>query len=230
MPPWTTTLGFTFLVLLPAALVYHKLLRPWHLCWGTIADEASRRLPADDIVRQSHPPATRAITIRDASSAIWPWLVQMGQGRGGFYSYSWLENLTGAGIRNATRIVPEWQRLKVGDAIPLHPRLPPLRVAEMVPNQLLVLQFSSQTGGSADERPSQQILWTWTFVLQGQNEDETRLLVRTRSCWGQRWPGTLCYYLLLEPGHFVMERRMLRTIRQRVESCRNSAGGEPQVG
>lgn len=94
------------------AILYHLVIRPWHLRWGTIDDEATRALPGDDFAPESNPPATHAISINASAKEVWPWLVQMGQGRGGFYSYTWLENLIGCQIKNANEIVPDWQHLE----------------------------------------------------------------------------------------------------------------------
>lgn len=84
-------------------------------------------MPCDELVEHPKLNATHAITIDAPASAVWPWLVQMGQTRGGFYSYAWLENLVGCHMHNADQIHPEWQDLKVGDQVWLHPKAPPLR-------------------------------------------------------------------------------------------------------
>jgi hypothetical protein len=83
-----------------------------------------RPLPGDGLVTDPRGRTTRAISIRASAAEVWPWLVQIGQGRGGFYSFTWLENLAGCHITNAERTVPEWQGVKVGDPIALHPKAP----------------------------------------------------------------------------------------------------------
>ncbi|MEK8226829.1 hypothetical protein NKG05_13190 [Oerskovia sp. M15] len=90
-------------------------------------------LPGDELVPAADVVATRAITIAAPPREVWRWVLQLGQGRGGFYSYEWLENLVGCEIRNADRIEPQWQRLAVGDEVRLHPAVA-LRVAAIVPN------------------------------------------------------------------------------------------------
>jgi hypothetical protein len=101
-----------------AALVYTKLVRPWHLRWGSTAEETERSIPGDDFVQDPVMTATHAIVIRAIVDHVWPWVAQLGQGRGGFYSYEWLENLFGMNIHNKARIQSEWQNPQVGDIIP----------------------------------------------------------------------------------------------------------------
>ena len=100
-------------------VAYHLFVRPWHLDWGATDDEMDRELPGDELVPAPGSETTRAVTVEAHSDEVWPWIVQLGQGRGGFYSYSWLENLVGADIHNVDRIVPELQRLAEGDSIRL---------------------------------------------------------------------------------------------------------------
>ena len=95
-------------------VAYHLFVRPWYLDWGATDDERDRRLPGDELVPAPGSETTWAVTVEAPSDEVWPWIVQLGQGRGGFYSYSWLENLVGADIHNVDRIVPEFQRLAEG--------------------------------------------------------------------------------------------------------------------
>ena len=110
------------LAALPAALVtaagtYWFVLRPWHLVWGATASEVESVWPGDHLIPHPMGECTHAITINRPAAAVWPWLAQIGQGRGGFYSYAWLENLLGCRMENADRIMPEHQQLRVGDPI-----------------------------------------------------------------------------------------------------------------
>ena len=133
----STALGGT------AALVAYALfVRPWHLGWGATKEELQMSLPGDDLVRHPKLNATHAITINAPVEDVWPWLVQVGQKRGGFYSYTWLENLVGCHMRNADQIVAEWQDLKVGDEVWLHPKAPPLKVLAIEPGRAIVLENS----------------------------------------------------------------------------------------
>ena len=91
--------------------------RPRHLRWGASAQECDASLPGDDLIVSPDLTATRAITVRASAGQVWPWIAQLGQGRGGFYSYDFLENLAGCDIHSADRVVPRWQDIKVGDKI-----------------------------------------------------------------------------------------------------------------
>src|SRR5690348_7187678 len=91
-----------------AVFIYIRLLRPWYLSWGATYEEAAQPMPGDEEISQANFQSTRAITIKARAADIWPWLVQMGQGRGGFYTYAWLENLAGLRISNADQILPEF--------------------------------------------------------------------------------------------------------------------------
>src|SRR4029453_11915471 len=96
-------------------LVYRKRLRDWHLHWGATPEEIEAELPGDELLAEPDVVSTRVVAIDAPRSAVWPWLVQMGPGRGGGYTYDWIENLFGLGMHSAVRIHPEWQHLEVGD-------------------------------------------------------------------------------------------------------------------
>jgi hypothetical protein len=193
---------------------YALLIRPWHLGWGTSEAELEEPLPGDEMVPFPKHTATHAITINAAVTDVWPWLVQIGQNRGGFYSYTLLENMVGCHMHNADRIVPEWQSLRVGDVVWLHPKAPPLPVVILEPYRAIVL-------GSPESREANganaTAFGTWGFFLKEIDEKTTRLLIRNR--WDRKagllnWIGN---YVLLEPAHFIMEREMLLGIKHRAE-------------
>jgi hypothetical protein len=102
---------------------YLLVVRPWQLRWGATDEERDASLDLDDLIPNPDLMATRAITVHAAAEHVWPWIAQLGQGRGGFYSYDALENLVGCDIHSADQIVPQWQDVKVGDQIKLAPRL-----------------------------------------------------------------------------------------------------------
>ncbi|HXG92613.1 MAG TPA: hypothetical protein VNN73_09610 [Blastocatellia bacterium] len=190
---------------------YALFLRPKHLHWGATRDEIKEELPGDEVVPHPKHEATHAITIKAPIATVWPWLVQMGQTRGGFYSYTWLENLVGCDMHNADRIVPEWQELRVGDVVWLHPKAPPLPVIIIEPYHAIVLGGQSEQGTNG--------AGTWGFYLKRLDEQTTRLIIRIR--WDRRrglmnWLGN---YALLEPAHFVMERKMMLGIKERAEKA-----------
>jgi hypothetical protein len=199
-----------------AVAAYAFLIRPWHLKWGATEAELDEPLPGDDVLPNPKHQATHAITINAAVADVWPWLAQMGQNKGGFYSYSHLENLVGCDIHNANRIVPEWQSLRTGDVLWLHPKAPPLPVLAVEEGRAIViggLGEEMQDDSSGNNRAG-----TWAFVLRDLAPGTTRLIVRIR--W-ERKPGVLDWIYnigVLEPAHFVMERRMMIGIKRRAEA------------
>jgi hypothetical protein len=208
------TLIFLAVVVFLCAIVYPRFVRPWHLRWGATTHELRAALPGDELVPHAKLRATHAITISAPVSEVWPWIVQIGQGRGGFYSYEWLENLFGCDIRNAERILPQFQTLKSGEGIRLHPKAPAFPVAEVLPNKMLLL--GAKAGSNA--APTSAMSASWGFYLRKISSDETRLVVRFQADWKPSWPATIGYRGFLEPIHFIMERKMLLGIRNRAEA------------
>ncbi len=196
--------------------------RPWHLRWGATDAEVNRRLPGDELVANPKWGATHAITIRASAEEVWSWLVQMGQGRGGFYSYDWLENLFGLDIHNADRIIQEFQHLKVGDTVRLFPGGGPT-VAVLEPGRALVLfgLIDPATGCSfkpTDKLPDNYFATGWGFYLDPIDARTTRLIERFQIDWNPpSFLNTLGNRVILEPASFVMERKMLLGIKQRAE-------------
>jgi hypothetical protein len=154
--------------------------------------------------------ATRAITVAASADHVWPWIAQLGQGRGGFYSYDFLENLVGCDLHNADKVVPEWQSIAVGDAVRLHPDVA-LRVAAVAPGTALVLRGGISMGTVAPPYD-----FTWAFAVRAQADGTTRLVVRERYAYTRWWSA-----LLVEPVQlisFIMSRRMLFGIRLRAQN------------
>src|SRR5437763_10474062 len=121
--------------------LYRRYLRQRVLTWGATADEATRRLPGDELLDPADIVATRAIGIDAPPSAIWPWLVQMGPGRAGAYTYDWIERRLGIDIHNTDRIIPEFQHLQVGDEIPMPGYA--MRVERLEPERAMVVRSSN---------------------------------------------------------------------------------------
>jgi hypothetical protein len=193
---------------------YILLVRRWQLRWGATDEECDAILAGNDLIPNPDLTATRAITVHAPAEQVWPWVAQLGQGRGGFYSYDALENLVGCHIHSADRIVPEWQDVKVGDQVKLHPEVG-LEVAVVEPGRALVLRGGVPMGAVPPPYD-----FTWAFVLREQPDGTTRLLVRERYAYTQPGVG-----FLVEPVAvvaFVMSQRMLRGIRDRAER-----GGRP---
>jgi len=187
------------------------LVRRWLLRWGATTDERAAALPGDDLMESADLQATRAITVRAPADEVWPWIAQMGQGRGGLYSYDGLENLVGCDMHSANRIIDEWQDVAVGDPFRLHPEVA-LEVAQVEPGRALVVRGAVAMG--EDAAPPYD--FTWAFVLHERPDGTTRLLVRERYGYTRRWAP-----LLVEPVEaisFLMSQRMLRGIRDRAEA------------
>jgi hypothetical protein len=202
-----------------AVAAYVLLGRAWQLRWGATGGEAGTSLPGDDLIAEADLTATRAITIRAPTSQAWPWIVQLGQGRGGFYSYDFLEDLIGCGIHSADRIVPEWQDLRPGDQVRLAPQAG-LAVAHLEAGRSLVLR-----GGVPMGKVASPYDFTWAFVLSEEQDGTTRLLVRERYAYTRPWAR-----LLVEPAEaisFVMSQKMLRGVRDRAEK---TAAPAPESG
>ena len=192
-----------------AAAAYILLARPRLIRWGATDQEFDEPLPGDELVPNADLTATRAITIRASADQVWPWLAQLGQGRGGFYSYDFLENLIGADIHSADRIVPELQDIEVGDEILLGPEFG-YDVALLERGRSLVLR-----GGFPMENIAPPYDSTWAFVLRAESDATTRLLVRERYAYKRPWAP-----LIVEPTEtlsFVMSQKMLRGIKARAE-------------
>ncbi|MEM8678574.1 MAG: SRPBCC family protein [Planctomycetota bacterium] len=182
-----------------------------HTCLATKL-ESTRPFPGDDRVESPGVQSTHAITIAASPAEVWPWLVQIGQDRGGFYSYTLLENLFGCRMRNADHIHAAWQTLAVGDGVQIHPRFPPLVVTSLTAGHHLVLMQHAP------------LPWTWAFQLLAIGQAGCRLLVRTRvaraGCLTSVW-----LLPVMTVGHYVMERRMLIGIKDRSEAEVTRSGG-----
>jgi hypothetical protein len=194
--------------------LYRRYLRRWVLTWGATAEEAARRLPGDDLLDPADIVATRAIGIGAPPSVIWPWLVQMGPGRAGAYTYDWIENLFGLNMHSEDRIRAEWQNLRVGDVLRSRADGPGMRVEILEPER--TLSNRSEAGD-----------WVWTFVLIPKN-GSTRLISRNRIAMKGTAAGQRLGMLVMEPGSLVMERKMLRGIKQRAERSLQQPGWDRQ--
>lgn len=188
------------LVLLAGAAGAYMALRRPILTWGARRDEALARLPGDELLEDADGVSTRAISIKAPAEAVWPWLAQLGPApRGGAYAYDWIENLLGLNMHSVDRVLPEFQHPAEGDTIGFGSNQMRL---ERVEHQR-VLAWRSHDGN-----------WVWAFVLN-EHDGATRLLSRNRF----RLPSLLARIgmLPMEPGSLVMERKMLRGIKQRAE-------------
>lgn len=201
-----------------AALAAGSLaLRPLFMNWGATDEEAEREWPGDELSPKPSSVATRVITIHAPAGEVWPWILQIGQDRGGFYSYTWLENLFGARIHNADHILSPRHRRQVGDTVWM---TPPqryggrgcMRVARLEEERCMVLVSPEDFPALAAKGVAPE--GTWAFILKPVGEKTTRLIVRSRS--GSE--ASPFRFLVFDPIHFVMERKMMLGIRDRAEA------------
>jgi hypothetical protein len=203
-------LGLTLSVYV-SGRVYERSFRRPILDWGARPDEVARRLPGDEFLEDADVVATRAITIAAPPSVIWPWLIQMGPGRGGVYTYDWIENLFGLDMHSVDEIVPEWQSMEVG-FVWRNPQGSVMRAEIVDPERAIVLRAED---GS----------WVWAFILVAEG-GHTRLISRNRFVVSggrlQRSVGMI----LMEPGSLIMERKMLQGIKDRAERLGRPRGSD----
>lgn len=195
----------TMVALLALVLVYWFPLRRWFSRWGTVPEELARVMPGDALIHNPTSTSTGAITVNAPPEAIWPWLVQMGTGRGGLYSYDWLDRLFGFLDRpSATRILPEFQNLAVGDKVAWGRDA--LTVSILEPLRALTLRMDAHG-----------MEWVWQFGLYPLDDRCTRLVDRGT----ERYPNTLLWWLfarMMEPAAFIMTRRFMRGVKERAEA------------
>ncbi len=210
---------FVLFVIVALTVLYWFPVRRWMARWGTTPSDLTRVMAGDRLIADPTYSGTMAVIVHAPPEHIWPWLVQMGYQRGGLYSYDWLDRLAGYLDRpSATRILPAFQHLAVGDEIPLG-RGPAWPVAVMEPRRALVLDMRNMGG----------IDWVWQFGLYPVDQTRTLLVSRSRVHARTVWARLLTS--AIEPAGFVMTRRMLLGLKQRAERLHAGASdGSHDVG
>jgi len=189
--------------------------RVWAWTWGATRQELEAVWPGDELSPRAAFVTTRVVTIDAPPPAVWSWLVQIGQDRAGFYSYTWLENLARCAMPRVERIVPEWQERTLGERIWLARRDRYRGEARQIvvriePGRVLALASPIDWGRIVRREASRG--GTWTFILAPSGNGRTRLVARSR---GPEAPGLalrLFHLAIFAPVHFIMERRMLLRI------------------
>lgn len=214
---------------------YVLAVRPWMLTWGATDAEVEQGLPGDGLVTEAKMEATHAITIRASAAEVWPWLVQIGHQRAGWYSYDWIHRLMGiAGSvddgsgqpsehRSAERIIPSLQDLQVGDVVEIGPDMG-YNVVEIQPERALVLHVALDTDSfrpfdPVEESPASSFESSWTWYLDPTDAASTRLIVRIRVGYTPSLANALLTHAVMEPGSFVMERKTMLGIKSRAEAA-----------
>lgn len=188
----------------------------WMARWGATDEELGATLPGDELLPHPGLTTTRAVTVNARAAQVWPWIAQLGQGRGGFYSYDALENLVGCDIHSANRIVPMWQGVALGAQVRLAPEVA-MTVAVAEPGHALVLRGGIPIGSVAAPFDS-----TWAFVLREEPDATTRLISRERYGYLRWWAG----FIVVPTSviSFVMSRKMLRGIAERAQHAAPGPG------
>ncbi|MEA2466261.1 MAG: hypothetical protein QOJ57_387 [Thermoleophilaceae bacterium] len=203
-------------------VAYRSAVRPSLATWGASDEEARASLPGDDILPVGAATSTMGITIDAPPAAVWPWLVQLGCGRAGWYSYDLLDN---AGRPSAERIVPEWQRVSLGDHLPSDSSGRDrfwFTIEGIYPERALVLRASVdlRTGRSYDPsrgHPAAYSDSTWTFGLRELPGSRTRLLARTRGEAAPLSRAVPMSFVIGLPSHVLMQTRQFRNLKRRAE-------------
>jgi len=221
-------LGVLALVIAIVLAAYLVVLRPRSHRWGATDAELGRSLPGDDLVPNVKVGYTQAITINAPPEEVWPWLVQIGYGRAGWYTYDWFYKFTGSanfydGDRSAERIIPELQDLKVGDAIRIFEQ-GPFEVVTLEPNRLLVLLArvdwdTKETFDLSEAMPANYLNNGWVYVLEEVKENSTRLIVRWRGDYSPGLGNALGLGIPTEAGALIMQPKMLKGIKARAEAA-----------
>lgn len=199
MQPLTIVIIFLIISLVPVYIVY---FRPWQLKWGATEGEINRPMPGDDIVEGPTFNATRAVTVNAPAENIYPWIVQMGITRAGWYSYDLLDNLARP---SAEYILPEYQNLKVGDIVPMSPD---------GKQGIWVKEF---------EKPNWMLWWdkegdnSWVWGIYPEAENQSRLITRVRVKY--RWFSlAIAFNMLIEFFDILMMRKCMLGIKRRAEA------------
>ena len=188
-------------------LAYWFLARPWYARWGATVDELAMQLPGDAIVPDANMVSTRAVTVHAPAAQIYPWLVQIGQGRGGMYSYEWIENLIGCDMHNVYQIVPDLQNVQAGQIIRMGPEgYPMYRVDSFAAGRYFVVR-------PGDPKTHEPGPGSWAMVLNERPDGTTRMILRQRMRVDPGIGNFVLWRVLVDPITFVMEQKMMRSIR-----------------
>lgn len=206
------------MVLFAVAFVgFFAFVQPWYARWGASDDEVAVRLPGDDIVQGAVREETRAITIHAPIDRVWPWLAQLGQDRGGFYSYDALENLVGCNMPTEDVLRPDRQSWTIGDRLWMYPPEAAGGIGYAVLRDYIpgrALAFGTHVPGATDGDTG-----SWAFILRPLDDDTTRLLVRSRvPAAAATWLGRVFDRAVFSPIHFAMERRTMIGLRDVAET------------
>lgn len=213
--------GIQGTIIIVITVILSPLLRLWYRNWGVTRDEVGLTLPGDDIVPEPKSQITIAISVHKAPGALWPWIIQLGSRRAGWYSYDLLDN---SGYPSAGSILPEYQHLDTGDLIyATRGGAVAYPVATVKPERHLILGGTVDTASGKlaradDPRLEKYFSGSLSFLLADTGRTTTRFIVRQRLDWNDSFFNTISYRVFLEPVSFVMGRKMVREIKRRAET------------
>ncbi len=202
-------------------------LKTFRSHWGLSRDTAGRSFPGDEIIPEPKAQFTHGVEIDAPTSCIWPWIAQIGQGRGGFYSYELLENLSGLGIYNADEILPEFQYPKLGDKIPFSDKdAYPLIVCK--PGSAMAIETcidldTNQLYDPTIGTPQNFLHLTWLWYIEPLDKNRSRFISRNRAVTSSTLKNRLLFGFLMEPIIFAMDRKMCLGIKKRAERTFNKS-------
>jgi hypothetical protein len=229
-----------FGAIVTAVAVYQLAFKPWQRQWQAGADESAGSLPGDDLVPNPQFHQTMALTVDATPAQIWPWLLQMGYGRAGWYSYDAIDMLG----NSSREIRPDLQDLHVGQMVPFAPGGLAFRVEVVEPERALVLCGDSeliaqqQHPAAEEEGPGLKMVgllsdanmsafkMSWAFLLQPTGDGRTRLLERFRTTTTPG-PGQMIVSPIIDVGHFLMTRKQMLGIKERAEQTPSMVEQEP---
>ncbi|MDI6870792.1 MAG: hypothetical protein QME79_05415 [Bacillota bacterium] len=225
---------YAALGLIALALLFFLTIRPWYLRWGATAAEAQQAMPGDELVPEPKLAATRAITINAPVERVWPWLVQVGYGRAGWYNHDWINRLLGVadyyeGHRSSSRILPQFQDLKVGDLVPMAKGFG-WTVQALEPQRLLIFlaRIDFTTGNPfalTGPRPEKYLNSSQVILLEPADGRTARMVVRDRMDFAMGGLTWLNY--VLEPGYFIQESAFMRGVKRRAERLHLKSPARP---
>jgi hypothetical protein len=203
--------------------VYECWVRPRLNGWGATEDEVAGPFPGADLVLEGKRSSTMAVTIAASPEQVWPWLVQMGWERGGWYSWDRLDN---AGRQSASEVHPEWQDVAVGDQLSLWAmgrRMDAYRVGVLEPNRFLGLYGCTDLLGRwldpKEPRPAFYMEGIWGFLLKPLPGGRTRLVISGYQTYRPRWIERFIADWLVLPTTWIMQARMLAVLRRNIENA-----------
>ena len=202
-------------------------LKPLRDRWGLSYKEANTTFPGDHLVPQPRSEFVHAIEIDAPARMVWPWIAQIGQGRGGFYSYEALENIFGLQIYNSDKVLPEFQQPKIGDLIPFGPKdAYPIVICEHGKAMAIENWYDlnkNSVYNQALESPMNYLHLSWLWMVEPLGEHRSRFISRNRVDYSPSFKNRLLLGLLGEPVVFAMDRKMCYGIKRRAENLfRNS--------